>query len=171
MLEDIRFAILIVSDRAAYGIREDQTAPRLKSLILKRKGMCDLIKIIPDDAPVLKTTILEWAEPPNLDVILTSGGTGITPRDITVDVTLELLEKELPGFGEEMRRQSLQFTSNAILSRATAGIIRNKLLVNLPGSPQGAVDCLNWILTPLRHGVRLLKQQESECPVQPIRNE
>lgn len=168
MLQDIRFAIIITSDRAANGIRPDTTGPKLFALIQDNGGTCHSPIVIPDDSVVIKETILQLSNRADIDVILTSGGTGIGPRDVTVDVTRSLIEKEMPGFGEEMRRRSMEVTPYGILSRATAGALRNTFILNLPGSPQGAVDCLNWVLKPLRHLVRVLKKTDTECPIQPI---
>jgi len=164
VLQGIRFIVLIASDRAAQGIREDATGPLLRQLIEKHEGECQPAIVIPDEADILREKILDLAGQEEIDVILTSGGTGLGPRDITVDVTRSLIEKEVPGFGEEMRRKSMEVTPYGILSRATAGLIRNKFILNLPGSPQGAVDCLGWVIVPLSHLVRLVKKIDTECP-------
>ncbi|MFB3785589.1 MAG: molybdenum cofactor biosynthesis protein B [bacterium] len=163
MLENIRFAVIITSDRAADGRREDATAPLLKAAIEQAGGHCKETAVIPDDPDRLREELSRLADNAAVDVILTSGGTGIGPRDITVDVIRALLEKELPGFGEEMRRRSLEKTPYAILSRATAGTLRGKLVINLPGSPRGAVECLEWVMKPLAHAVRLLQQLDTDC--------
>ncbi|MEW6234192.1 MAG: MogA/MoaB family molybdenum cofactor biosynthesis protein [Candidatus Omnitrophota bacterium] len=166
MLKGIRFAIIVLSDRAALGVREDAAGPLLRTLIEKNGGECVRLDVLPDDAERLRKKILDLAVSGDYDVILTSGGTGIGPRDCSVDVARSLLEKELPGFGEEMRRRSLEKTPYAILSRATAGVVHDVFLLNLPGSPQGAVDCLTWVLKPLEHAVRLLKKQVVDCQSQ-----
>ena len=163
MLETIRFAVIITSDRAADGRREDATAPLLKTAIEQAGGSCIAADVIPDDPDRLRQLLLSLSSRAGIDVILTSGGTGIGPRDITVDVTRALLEKELPGFGEEMRRRSLEKTPYAILSRATAGTLRGKLVLNLPGSPRGAVECLEWVMRPIAHAVRLLQKLDTDC--------
>ncbi len=167
MLEGIQFVILITSDRAAQGIREDATGPRLQTLIEKHGGHCLTVSVIPDEPVLLREQLVAFANREEVDVILTSGGTGLGPRDMTVDVTLSLIEKEIPGFGEEMRRRSMEVTPYGILSRATAGVYHNKFLLNLPGSPQGAMDCLGWVLIPLTHLVRTLKKWDTECPIPP----
>ncbi len=163
MLDHIQFAIVIVSDRAASGERDDETGPLLIDYIRAKHGICIDITIVSDESDLIKSTILSLAKNDDLDVIITSGGTGIGTRDVTVDVTLEIIEKEIPGFGEEMRRRSLEVTPYAILSRATAGIVNGTLLVNLPGSPKGAVECLSWILKPLVHAVKILKKEITDC--------
>ena len=167
MLENIRFALIVTSDRAADGRRADATAPRLKTVIEQARGICADTIVIPDDPDRLRDQLLRLSNRAETDVILTSGGTGIGPRDITVDVTRALIEKELPGFGEEMRRRSLEMTPYALLSRATAGTLRGKLVLNLPGSPQGAVECLEWVMRPIAHAVRILRQLDTDCAPPP----
>ncbi len=158
--------VLISSDRAASGEREDATGPALQSLIEANGGICKEVTIVCDEAPPLRNKLIEWSNRGDIDVILTSGGTGIGPRDITVDISGEFIEKELPGFGEEMRRRSLEKTPFAILSRATAGTFGNKIILNLPGSPKGALECFEWVMKPLVHAVELLKAQVRDCQSQ-----
>lgn len=165
ILEKIRFVILITSDRAAQGVREDASGPLLQQLIEQNGGSALPPVVIPDEESILRNEMILFSRREDIDVILTSGGTGISSRDITVDVTRTLLEKEVPGFGEEMRRRSMDVTPYGILSRSTAGIFNGKFILNLPGSPQGAVDCLGWVLTPLSHLVRVLKKIDKECPL------
>jgi molybdenum cofactor synthesis domain-containing protein len=171
MLTNIHFAILITSDRSASGLRPDLTGSQLKELIEERHGVCQFIQVIPDDPAIIEEILLDWSRDDAIDVILTSGGTGIGARDVTVDVTLRLIEKEIPGFGEEMRRRSLEVTPYAILSRAAAGIVHGKLLVNLPGSPKGAVECLTWLLKPIIHAVQVLKKEITDCQANDGKNE
>jgi len=166
MLNGIRFVVLVTSDRAAAGVRPDAGGPRLENWIKTHGGDCRETVVIPDDAQTIEAKILDYCRRDDIDVVLTTGGTGIGPRDVTVDVTQKLLEKELVGFGEVMRRRSLEVTPYAILSRATAGTRNGKLIVNLPGSPQGAVDCLACVSKPLVHAVEMLKQRVTDCPVQ-----
>jgi len=167
MLQEIRFAVLITSDRAAQGVREDATGSRLRALIELNGGFCVTSIVIPDDREILKEKLLFLANQNDIDAIVTSGGTGLGPRDITVDVTRALIEREIPGFGEEMRRRSMEKTPYGILSRATAGVLNDTVILNLPGNPQGAVDCLGWVLAPLAHLVRLLKRIDTDCSKTP----
>lgn len=164
-LADLRFVVLITSDRAAEGIREDGTGPRLKHHIEDMGGSCVDVIVTPDEYDAISTVLNTWSTGDRVDVILTSGGTGIAPRDVTVDATKSLIDKELPGFGEEMRRRSLETTPYAILSRATCGTLGNSLVLNLPGSPNGAVDCLGYVSRQLRHTVRSLQKKDTECPL------
>lgn len=163
MLPGIRFAILISSDRSAAGEREDATGPQLRRLVQENGGECLEVTVVPDDRARIREQLFTWAERGDVDVILTSGGTGIGSRDVTVDATRSLLEKEMPGFGEEMRRRSLEKTPTAILSRATAGTIRATFVLNLPGSPKGALECLDWVMKPLAHAVQILRKEVADC--------
>ncbi len=163
MLNGYRIAVIIISDRAADGSRPDQTGPRLQEIIHEKGGECANVNVLPDEKTIVRETLLRLAQNPAIDIILTSGGTGIAPRDITVDVTQELLEKEMPGFGEEMRRRSMEVTPYGILSRATAGTIHNTFVLNLPGSPKGAVECLSWVMKSMIHAVKVLKQEQVDC--------
>lgn len=159
----IRFGVLITSDRSAAGEREDATGPQLKNLLEQNGGTCVEVMVVPDDTEAIQSVLRLWSADPEIEVILTSGGTGIGSRDVTVDATRVLLDKELPGFGEEMRRRSMEKTPTAILSRATAGAIGNTFILNLPGSPKGALECLTWIAIPLGHAVKILRKEISDC--------
>ena len=163
MLSGIQFAILITSDRASSGERPDLTIPLLQEMIEEQHGACRETAIISDDFQAIKDTLFAWAEAEEIDVILTSGGTGISTRDVTVDATLDIIEKEFPGFGEEMRRRSVEMTPFAILSRATAGLLGNTMIVNLPGNPTGAGECLGYIMKPLAHAVHLVRKSIQDC--------
>jgi molybdenum cofactor synthesis domain-containing protein len=113
--------------------------------------------IVPDDLESIRKTLLEWSDSGDLDVILTTGGTGFNPRDVTPEATLAVVERGAPGLAEAMRTASLKVTPHAMLSRAAAGIRRHTLIVNLPGSPKGAVENLEVILPVLPHAVELIK--------------
>lgn len=158
MLSGIRIALLISSDRASSGEYEDQTIPKLREMIESNNGTVAETKIVPDEQTLLEQTLIEWCDNNEIDAILTSGGTGVTSRDVTVEATLNVLEKELPGFGEEMRRRSLEVTPYSILSRATAGARNKTFILNLPGNPQGAVDCFGFVMKPFAFVVPLAKK-------------
>ncbi len=163
MLNSIRFVIVITSDRASAGSCQDKTSPLLETIIIQNHGILVDKFIVPDETDTIRTKLMSMALRSDIDVILTSGGTGISARDVTVDVTLDIIEKEIPGFGEEMRRRSQEVTPNGILSRATAGVLCNTFILNLPGSPKGAEECLNWVLIPLAHAVKILKKEIIDC--------
>jgi len=152
----IRFGILTLSDRSASGERADASGPALADLIRAQGWSVTKQAILPDDESAIRATLIEWADSGTVDVILTSGGTGFAPRDITPEATRAIIEREAPGLVETMRAESLKKTPHAMLSRAIAGIRKRTLIVNLPGSPKGAVENLQTILPVLPHAVQLL---------------
>jgi molybdopterin adenylyltransferase len=153
----IRFGILTLSDRSARGEREDASGPALASFL--RAENCLIIKqqILPDDETAIRETLLQWSERGDVDVILTTGGTGFAPRDVAPEATRAVIQREAPGLAEAMRTESLKKTPHAMLSRAVAGIRGRTLIINLPGSPKGAVENLQTIFPVLPHAVQLLK--------------
>lgn len=159
----IRFGILTLSDRSARGDREDESGPALAHLV--RAGGWSVIKqaILPDDESQIRAALMEWSDDGSLDVILTTGGSGFAPRDVTPEATRAVLDREAPGLAESMRAASLAVTPHAMLSRIVAGIRKKTLIVNLPGSPKGAVENLQVIMPVLPHAVQLLHDDpESE---------
>ena len=152
----IRFGILTLSDRSATGERADASGPALADLIRAQGWSVTKQAILPDDESAIRATLTEWADSGTVDVILTSGGTGFAPRDVTPEATRAIIEREAPGLVETMRAESLKKTPHAMLSRAVAGIRKRTLIVNLPGSPKGAVENLQTILPVLPHAVQLL---------------
>ncbi len=153
----LRTAILTLSDRSSRGERDDLSGPVLVEII-KSQGW-DVVEtlIIPDDLDVIRDTLILWADSGNLDLILTTGGTGFTPRDITPEATRHVVDKLAPGITEAMRLESLKITPHAMLSRAVAGIRGNVLIINLPGSPKAARENLEVVLPVLGHAVQLLQ--------------
>lgn len=154
----IRFGVLTLSDRSSRGEREDASGPALAALI--RAENCSVVKqqILPDDESTIRQKLIEWADSDELDVILTTGSTGFTPRDVAPEATRAVIQKEAPGLAEAMRAESLTKTKHAMLSRAVAGIRGRTLIVNLPGSPKGAVENLQTIFPVLPHAVQLLHE-------------
>jgi molybdenum cofactor synthesis domain-containing protein len=116
-------------------------------------------QVMPDEIEAIRTTLVEWSDSAGLDVILTTGGTGFSPRDVTPEATRAVIDRDAPGLAEAMRFASLQKTPHAMLSRATAGLRGRTLIVNLPGSPKGAVENLAVILPVLPHAVELLREE------------
>jgi molybdenum cofactor synthesis domain-containing protein len=154
----LRIGILTVSDRSARGERPDASGPALAAAVQAQGWQVTRQEIAPDEAATLRERLAQWADSGELDVILTTGGTGFAPRDVTPEATLAVVERLTPGLGEAMRQASLRVTPHAMLSRATAGIRQRTLIVNLPGSPRGAVENLQVILPVLPHAVQLLSE-------------
>ncbi len=153
----LRFAILTVSDRSARGAREDRSGPALAEAVRARGWEVAHTAILADDLPTLRDTLARWADSDAYDVILTTGGTGFAPRDVTPEATLAVVERLAPGLAEAMRAASLQITPHAMLSRAVAGIRGATLIINLPGSPKAALENLEVIAPVLPHAVSLLR--------------
>lgn len=152
----LRVGILTISDRSASGERDDLSGPAIEEVIAAQEWLVERREILADDFPTLKKVLANWADEGGLDVILTTGGTGFGPRDVTPEATMAVLERITPGLTEAMRAASLAITPHAMLSRAVAGIRGNTLIVNLPGSPKGAIENLKVILPVLQHAVDLL---------------
>jgi len=153
----MRFAILTVSDRSARGERPDASGPALVQAVRAQGWQVVHQAILPDELALLRQQLAEWADSGTVDVILTTGGTGFAPRDVTPEATLAVVERLAPGLAEAMRQASLQVTPHGMLSRATAGMRRHTLIVNLPGSPKAAVENLHVIVPVLPHAVQLLQ--------------
>lgn len=152
----MRIGILTVSDRSARGERPDSSGPAIEELILDRGWSVNRMDIVPDDLQILIDTLVEWADSGELDVILTTGGTGFSPSDVTPEATLQVIHRETPGLVEAMRASSLSVTPHAMMSRARAGIRGRILIVNLPGSPKAALENLDVVLPVFEHAVALL---------------
>ncbi len=155
--------VLTVSDRASKGIRTDKTGKILVTM-LDRNGF-NVIKtrIVPDERTHITDVLLEWVDRKGLDLIVTTGGTGLSPRDVTPQATQEVLDYQVPGMAEAMRSASLKKTPHAMLSRAIAGVRGSCLLINLPGSPAGARDNLGVVMPALNHALLKLAGDPSDC--------
>jgi molybdopterin adenylyltransferase len=152
----LRFGILTLSDRSAKGERADTSGPALVDLIRAQGWSVVKQLILPDDESAIRATLTEWADSGEVDVILTTGGTGFAPRDVTPEATRKVIQREAPGLAEAMRADSLKKTPHAMLSRTVAGIRGQTLIINLPGSPKGAVENLQTVLPVLPHAIQLL---------------
>ena len=155
---NLRVGILTVSDRSAHGERDDLSGPALVEVVRAQGWSVARQGIVPDDYEILREELATWADIGEIDVILTTGGTGFGPRDISPEATRSVTNRDAPGLAEAMRAASLRQTPHAMLSRSVAGIRNRTLIVNLPGSPKGAVENLQVILPVLPHAVQLLTE-------------
>jgi len=154
----IRVGILTVSDRTARGETEDASGPLLQQMAQERLGGAVVVSTVtPDERNVIEEVLRRWSDEVEVDLILTTGGTGFALRDVTPEATRRVIEREAPGFAEAMRAASLRITPHAMLSRAVAGIRGRTLIVNLPGSPKAARENLETILPALPHAIELLQ--------------
>lgn len=154
----LRFGILTSSDRSSRGERSDLSGPALADLVIAQGWTVIQTEVVPDDLDVLSTTLSAWADGGGMDVILTTGGTGFAPRDITPEATSLVIDRPAPGLAEAMRQESRKVTPHAMLSRAVAGMRGRVLIINLPGSPKAAVENLQVVLPILVHAVELIKE-------------
>lgn len=159
----IKAAIITVSDKGSKGERVDGTGAAIREILEKQDFSIEYYKIVPDEIDRIEKELIYLSDKVKIDIVFTNGGTGFSTRDVTPEATEKVIQKHIPGFGEAMRAKSLEITPKAMLSRAIAGIRNNTIVVNLPGSPKGAVENLEVILPAIPHGVAILKGQESEC--------
>ena len=146
MTDQPRVGILTISDRSARGERADASGPLIHSIIIERlKWVVAIEHIVPDERAIIRETLSAWCDDLKLNLILTTGGTGFAPRDVTPEATLDVADKEMPGFGEQMRQISLRFVPTAILSRQTAVIRKQALILNLPGQPKSIAETLEGL--------------------------
>lgn len=159
----IKTAILTISDKGSRGERQDGTGQAIKNLLDSNSYSVEYYKIIPDDIEKIMEELVYICDDLNIDLVLTNGGTGFSKRDVTPEATTKIIEKNVPGIAEAMRNASLKITPKAMLSRAVSGIRGETLIVNLPGSPKGAVENLQVILPALPHGIDILLGNAAEC--------
>lgn len=159
----LKFGILTVSDRSSAGERKDLSGPALVRVVEETGWKVSQIGLVPDDFQEIGKILTTWVDSGSCSVILTTGGTGFSPRDITPEATQAVIEREAPGLAEAMRAGSLEITPHAMLSRAIAGIRGRTLIINLPGSPKGALENFRIVAPVLVHAVQLLdNDQEAE---------
>ena len=157
----LRFGILTVSDRSSRGERADLGGPALADFVTSRGWLASARDIVPDDRDRIASALRAWSARGDLDVILTTGGTGFAPRDVTPEATRDVIERDAPGLAEAIRAASLKITPHAMLSRAVSGIRGQTLILNLPGSPKGAVESLQVVADVLEHAVQLLREDSN----------
>lgn len=159
----MRVAIITASDKGSKGEREDISSKVIEEIIKKQGFKLESYTLLPDEREILSNCMKNICDNEKADLILTTGGTGFSVRDITPEATLDIIERRADGIVEAMRYSSLQITKRAMLSRAVAGIRKNTLIINLPGSPKAVRENLEFIIDSIEHGVEILKGSASEC--------
>ncbi len=159
----IRAMILTVSDKGSRGQRVDQSGPALAHWLVERGVEIAASAMVADEQPLIARALQQWSDSGEADLILTTGGTGLSPRDITPEATLQVLDRVVPGFSEAMRAASLAKTPFAMLSRAVCGIRNRTLILNLPGSPAGAVENLEAVWPAVPHAIHKLQGDPTDC--------
>lgn len=155
--------ILTISDRGSRGERQDKSGEVIRQILSQLAARVVNYEIVPDEKEIIAGKLRKWADEDRLDLIVTTGGTGLSPRDVTPEATLSVIERTVPGFAEVMRAQSFKKTPLAMLSRAVVGTRGKCLIVNLPGSPKAVRECLEVILPALPHALETLRGEAGEC--------
>lgn len=164
MSKKLSAAVITLSDRASAGVYEDKTGPAVKE-ILEKAVSCESIRItvIEDSQKLLEETLIELCDVRKVDLIVTNGSTGVSPRDIAPEAVLNVIEKRLPGFEEAMRAESFKKTVMAVISRAVCGIRGTSLIISVPGNPKAAVENLSAVAGALSHTIEKIKGDPGEC--------
>jgi molybdenum cofactor synthesis domain-containing protein len=157
--------VITASDKGARGDREDVSGPVVRELVREAGGRVLRHVVLPDERAEIAQTLAAWADAGDLDVILTTGGTGLSLRDVTPEATRSVLDREAPGIAEAIRLESLRHTPMAMLSRGIAGVRGATLIINLPGSPKAVRECLDVLKPVLQHAAQVLKQPVEDHPV------
>lgn len=160
--------ILTISDKGAQGQRYDKSGEVIRESLSQLGSQIIKYDIVPDELEAIAGKLAEWADGGGVDVIFTTGGTGLSHRDVTPEATLSVVDKSVPGLAEAMRVRSLEKTPMAVLSRATAGIRGNCLIINLPGSPKAVRECLEVILPAIPHAVEIIKGEVTEHTIEEV---
>ena len=156
-------AIITLSDKSAQGVRKDESGPALEKLVTQAGYQVTKTLLLCDDCRQLEQALCRLADEGAADLILTTGGTGFSPRDNAPEATMAAMERPVPGIPECMRSHCLHFTKRAMLSRGVCGIRKKSLILNLPGSPTAAVESLTFVLPQLEHGLNILTGRETDC--------
>lgn len=157
----ITVAVLTLSDKGSRGEREDESGPIIQDMLQTINAEVMFYEILPDEKEIIRERLIEYTK--KVDLVLTTGGTGLSPRDVTPDATREVIDKEVSGIAEAMRSEGLKKTRRAMLSRAVAGVRGNSLIINLPGSPRAVEENLSVILEVIPHAIEKIKGDPSEC--------
>ena len=162
-LEPIKVDILTVSDKGPQGLRADEGGPKIRTLLPAGLFNVQTTAVVPDEIPSIVTTLVEWVDREKLDLIFTTGGTGLSPRDITPEAIERVIEREIPGMAEAMRSEGMKHTPLAQLSRGKVGIRRETLIVNLPGGLKAIEEMLPVILPAIPHALEKIKGDTGDC--------
>lgn len=157
-----KVAIVTISDKGFRGERVDKSGPEIKEM-LEKDYIVEKMIVIPDEEELIVDTLTKLVDSEGIDVVITTGGTGLSPRDRTPEATKRVIEREIPGFSEIMRIESFKITPFGIISRGICGTRKESIIVNLPGSPKAAKECLSFVLPALNHALSKLKGSEEEC--------
>ena len=155
--------ILTISDKGSRGEREDESGAVIREMLTEIGAQVTRYEIVPDEKDAIAGKLIGWADTVKIDLILTTGGTGLGPRDVTPEATGVVIEKLVPGISEAMRAESIRITPHGMLSRGISGILRKTLIINLPGSPKAVRECLEAILPALPHAVETVRGEAFEC--------
>jgi molybdopterin adenylyltransferase len=159
----LRAAVITVSDRSSQGLRQDASGPALTKQLESAGFVVAYTAVVPDEEPHIRTELIRLADEERLDLVLTTGGTGLSPRDVTPEATAAVLTRQIPGMAEAMRSASLAKTPHAMISRAIAGVRGRTLIINLPGSPKGAAENLAVVVPALQHAIAKIQGDPSDC--------
>ena len=158
----LKVAIITASDKGSQNLREDLSGACIKKIMQEHNYDVVSADILPDDRKLISQKLIELSDR-DIPLILTTGGTGFSPRDNTPEATKDVVERETPGISEAIRAYSMKITPRAMLSRATSGIRKQSLIINLPGSPKAVKECLDFLLPTLKHGLDIMLNLDSEC--------
>lgn len=157
-----RATVITISDKGSRGEREDTSGPLLRSILEKTYDMSEVL-IVPDEIEIIAQAIQREVDEKGIDLVVTTGGTGVSVRDVTPEATRMVIERDLPGFGEIMRAESYKITPFALISRALCGIRRGSIVINLPGSPKAAAECLSFVVDAIPHALGKIKGDMEDC--------
>ncbi len=155
--------VLTISDRSSQGLRQDASGPQLADILRQQEIEVVWTEVVPDEEHDIRLMLTKWADEEQADLIVTTGGTGLSPRDVTPEATTAVVQRMIPGMAEAMRAASLVKTPHAMISRAVAGVRGKTLIINLPGSPKGAVENLEAVLPALKHAIAKIQGDPAEC--------
>ncbi|OGP55146.1 MAG: molybdenum cofactor biosynthesis protein [Deltaproteobacteria bacterium RBG_13_52_11] len=159
----IRVGVITISDRGYRGEREDTSGEVIQEMVRRMGAEVEFSTVVPDEQERIKEVLIQGADKMGLDLIVTTGGTGVSPRDVTPEATREVIEREIPGFAEAMRIMGVKKTPHAMISRAVCGVRGRTLIVNLPGSPKAVQEGLEVILTAIPHTIAKIQGDPREC--------